>query len=265
MPTGFDLFAPGFATVLVLVAARMGGLVLTAPVFSARTIPTAVRTLVVVLVSVLLAPVAMGSHTGTPALTPAAVLTETVIGMTIGLGAALIVGASEAAGAILGVQIGLEGAALLDPVSQSESSALGQFTNLFTITLLLSLNLHLVMLQAVASSFVRLPVGATLHLDAGLSALVGLGSRLFVMGVRFASPVIAAVMVANAMLAVLGRVAPQMNLLAISFPVQIAVGVFALGAALPFIAAWLHGWQFEYQHMLSTTFSALQGASGGGR
>ncbi len=262
MAAGFDVFAPGAATVLVLVAARVGGVVLTAPVFSAHTIPMPVRTLLVVLISVLLAPVAASSHTGVPALTPAAVAAETVIGLAIGFGAAMIVGAAEAAGEILGVQIGLSGAALLDPLSQSQSSALGQFTSLFTITLLLSLNLHLVMLQALAASFDRVPVGAAVHLDAGLSVLVGLGTRLFIFGVRFASPVIAAVMVVNAMLAVLGRVAPQMNLLAISFPAQIAVGVFTLAAALPFIAAWLHGWRIEYDTTLTHTFNALAGAAG---
>jgi flagellar biosynthesis protein FliR len=258
----FDLFAPGSATVLVLVAARVGGVVLAAPVFSAATVPVPVRTLLVVLFTVLLQPAALAAHVGVPALTPALAASETVVGLAIGMGAALIVGASEAAGEILGVQIGLSGAALLDPLGNGESSALSTFTSLFTIALLLSLNLHLVMLRALAASFERLPVGAVLHLDAGLGALVALGTRLFVLGVRFASPVIAAVMIVNAALAVLGRVAPQMNLLAISFPAQIGVGVFALGVALPFIAFWLRGWTGEYAAMLAHTFGALLGVPG---
>jgi flagellar biosynthesis protein FliR len=53
-----------------------------------------------------------------------------------------------------------------------------------------------------------------------------------------------------------------MNLLAISFPLQIAVGVFALGAALPFIAGWLHGWRGEYDAMITHAFRALAGARG---
>ncbi len=258
----FDPFAPGAATMLVLVSTRVGGVVLTAPVFSARTVPVPVRTLLVVLISVLLVPVALTSAVGMPLLTPAAVAGEAVVGIVIGTGAALIVGAAEAAGEILGIQIGLSGAALVDPLGQGQSSALSEFASLFTIALLLSLNLHLVMLQALATSLDRLPVGSVMHLDAGLSALVGLGTRLFVLGMRFASPVIAAVMVVNAALSVLGRVAPQMNLLAISFPLQIAVGVFALGAALPFIAGWLHGWRGEYDAMITHAFRALAGARG---
>ncbi len=258
----FDLFAPGAATILTLVATRVGGVVLVAPVFSASPVPVTVRTLLVVLVSVLLAPVAMASHVGVPAFTPALAASEMVVGVTIGMGAALIVGASEAAGEILGVQIGLSGAAVLDPLGHGQSSALSSFTSLFTIALLLSLNLHLVMLQALASSLQHLPVGEALHLDAGLWALVELGTRLFILGVRFASPVIGAVMLANAALAVLGRVAPQMNLLAISFPVQIAVGVLALGVALPFIAVSLRGWTGEYGAMLTRIFGALVGAPG---
>src|SRR5574338_608877 len=108
----FDLFAPGSAQVLALFGARVSGLVLVAPVFSARTVPVMVRTALVVVLTVLLQPVAMSHLTMPPALTPAAFLSETLVGFAIGMGAAIIVGAAEAAGELLAVQIGLSGAAV---------------------------------------------------------------------------------------------------------------------------------------------------------
>ena len=70
----FDLFAPGSAPVLALFGARVSGLVLVAPVFSARLVPVSLRTGVVILITVLLQPVAMSHLTTAPALTPTAFL-----------------------------------------------------------------------------------------------------------------------------------------------------------------------------------------------
>lgn len=258
----FNLFEPGAATMLALVAARVGGVVLVAPVFSATTTPVSVRTVLAVLLAVLLQPTALAAHVGIPALTPVLAVSEIVVGLIIGMGAAFIVGASEAAGEVIGIQIGLSGAAILDPLGNGEGSALRTFASLFTVALLLSLDLHVVMLRALAASFERLPVGAALRLDLGLGALVAAAARLFVLGVRFAAPVIAAVMLVNASLAVLGRVAPQVNLLAVAFPVQIMAGIVALGIALPYIAYWLGGWQGDYRAILDHAFRALATAPG---
>ena len=60
----FDLFAPGSAPVLALFGARVSGLVLVAPVFSARLVPVSLRTGVVILITVLLQPVASAQARG---------------------------------------------------------------------------------------------------------------------------------------------------------------------------------------------------------
>ena len=257
----FDLLAPGAATVLALVAARVGGLVLIAPMFSAKTIPMPLRTAMVVLLTVFVQPVAFAQQVGAPALTPAMLVGETLIGFTMGLGAALIVGAGEMAGDLLATQIGLSGEAILDPLSQRQTTALGQFMSLFTLVVLLSFDLHLAMIDALVGSFDRLPVGAALDLPHGLAALVATGSTLFVLGIRFAAPVIGAVMIVNVALAVLGRITPQMNLLSVSFPVQIAVGLAALLGALPFIANAQSSWRAGYDTMVSNSFAAFAGGA----
>jgi flagellar biosynthetic protein FliR len=101
------------------------------------------------------------------------------------------------------------------------------------------------------------PVGATLDVPRGLAELVATGSTLFVLGLRFAAPVIAAVLVTNAALAVLGRAAPQLNILSVAFPLQIAVGLMALFASLPLIASFFGGWTGVYDGLLDRVFGAL--------
>lgn len=256
----FDLFTPGAPAVLALFGARVSGLVLVAPVFSARPVPMAVKSALVVIIAILMVPVAQAHLTRPPELTPAAVVGEALVGFALGLGAAILIGAAESAGELLSIQIGLSGSAIMDPLSQQQSTALGQFVHLFAIVLVLSLDGHLVMLDALAASAQRLPVGTPLDLAGGMRALVSLGATVFALGLQFAAPVVAVVMVANVALAVLSRAAPQLQILQLAFPVQILVGLGTLVAALPFIATWFLGWEASYDAMLTRAIAALAGA-----
>ncbi|MEO6445746.1 MAG: flagellar biosynthetic protein FliR [Gemmatimonadaceae bacterium] len=257
----FDIFASGAPTILALFGARVSGLVMVAPVFSARPIPVRVKSGLIVLLSILMVPMAQSQLTAPPALTPVAILGETLVGFAIGLGAALIVGAAESAGEYLAIQIGLSGSAIVDPLSQQQSTALGQFVHLFAIVLVLSLDGHLVMLDSLAASAQRIPIGTSLDIAAGLRGMVSLGSSLFALGLQFAAPVIAVVLIANVALAVLSRAAPQLQILQLAFPVQIIVGLGTLIATLPFIASWFLGWESVYDGMLTRAMTALTGGT----
>ncbi len=213
-----DLFAPGSAAVAVLLAMRMTGLMLIAPVFSAKTVPVALRTALLVLFTVLIQPVAYASAHGIPQITPASAVGELLVGFAIGLGVALLVGAAETAGDLIAIQIGLSGASLLDPFSNVSSPVLSNFFSLFVITLLLALNVHLAMLEAIGSSLRAVPIGSAMNIQSGLGAMLSLGGTLFVSGLQFAAPVLATVMIGNVALAVLSRAAPQLNILSVAFP-----------------------------------------------
>ena len=251
-----DLFAPGSAQTLVLLAARVGGLVMVAPVFSTKNVPVAVRTGIVVLLTILLQPVAFAQAANAPLITPETFVAETLVGFALGLGAALLVGAASVAGDLIGMQIGLSGASILDPINNSSENVLGVFGNLFAITLMLAVDAHLVMIDAVAESVRAIPIGGGLHAE-GMRAMVRSASILFGLGLQFAAPVIATVLVANTALAVLGRAAPSLNILSVAFPIQIGIGLLALGASIPFIGAFYHGWSGVYTATMQRVFTAF--------
>jgi len=234
---------------------------LVAPVFSGRTVPVALRTALVVLFTVLVQPVALAESVA-PRLTPTAGIGELIVGLAIGLGVALLVGAAEVAGELLAIQIGLSGASVLDPMTNASTPVLGNFLSLFTITVLLALNVHLAMLEALATSLRTLPVGTALDLQRGAAAMVSLGTTLFITGLRFAAPVIATVMIGNTALAILSRAAPQLNILSVAFPLQIGLGLFALGATIPYLATVLGNWPGHYDAQLTALFSALAAPAG---
>jgi flagellar biosynthesis protein FliR len=251
-----DLFAPGSPQTLVLLGMRVGGLVMAAPVFSAKTIPTSIRTAIIVLLTALLQPAAFAQTTAVPQLSPETFVSEMLVGLALGLGAAFLIGAATVAGDLMGIQIGLSGAAVLDPTNNSSENALGTFGTLFATTLLLAVDAHLVMIDAVAKSVHVIPIGSGLHV-AGVRAMVRSASVLFGLGLQFAAPVIAAVLVANTALAVLSRAAPQLNILSVAFPVQIGIGLFALAASIPFVGAFYHGWSGVYMGTVDRVFGAF--------
>lgn len=254
----FDVFAPGAMPMMILFGSRVSGLMLIAPVFSARPIPAKIRACVLIVLVVLMMPV-MAAGSAPAHATPSSVLSEALIGFTIGLGAALLIGAAELAGELLAIQIGLQGSAIVDPMSHQQSTALGQFMNLFAIALLLSLNAHVVMLEALHASVDLIPIGAGTHLQDGLGGMLKLGSTLFALGLRFAAPVIAVVLLVNVALAVLSRAAPQLNILSLAFPVQILAGLAALIALVPILGTWFLGWETTYSDLLGLGLSAFKG------
>ena len=258
-----ELLAPTSVATLVLLVFRVGGLVLAAPVFSARMMSVMLKTSIVVVLSWLLHPMALGAAGGEVRLTTGHVLAEMLVGLAMGLGAAVLVGAAEAMGDLLAVHIGLSGASSLDPLTNISVPVLGQFANLFAVTLMLSVDGHLVMLGALAKSLQMIPVGSDPNLAAGASAMVAMGSSLFVIGLRFAAPVLATVLLANVALAILTRAAPQLNVLSIAFPIQIAVGLFAFAASIPAIGSFYLGWNGVYNDLIGHVMASFM--AGGGR
>ena len=65
------------------------------------------------------------------------------------------------------------------------------------------------------------------------------------------TPVVRALLIANIALGVLGRVAPQLNLMAIGFPITIVLGFSALIVSLSYLASPLQQlFEFGLQSML---------------
>jgi flagellar biosynthetic protein FliR len=238
-----DFFAPGVAAACVLTALRLGGLLLIAPVWSAKSVPMRLRTALLVLFAVLLLPAAQATASlDTLRITPATFLAESAIGFFIGLAGALVIAASEFAGELITTSIGLSGAAIFDPLNNTQGAVLQSFLQLVAMMLLLFTGGHLVMLDAVAHSFRVMPLGAPIDIGAGAHTLVTAARTIFATGVQFAAPVIAAVLLLNLALAVLGRAAPQLNIMGLAFPLQIGVGLVTFAGSLALVAHALGTW-----------------------
>jgi flagellar biosynthetic protein FliR len=97
------------------------------------------------------------------------------------------------------------------------------------------LNGHLMVLMAVIRSFEVFPVNQNFLEALSLMKLYSLGGELFASGFWIALPVVGMLMFANLALGVVSRVAPQMNIYAVGFPITLTVGLVGIAAALPLL------------------------------
>ncbi|OIQ75481.1 flagellar biosynthetic protein FliR [mine drainage metagenome] len=207
-----------------------------APAFGMGSVPVMLRVGLAVLVSVALAP-------ALPAMPPVQfgtatawmlVLQQMLVGGAIGLAMTLILSAVQLAGGVIGLQMGMGFATLFDPVQGVQVTSLASFLNMLTLLLFLALNGHLVLLAVLARSFTLLPVAPNLGLTAQSWHTLALsGGAIFSLGLALAAPVLGVLLIANLGLGVLTKLAPQLNLFAIGFPLFFMLGFLALYLVMP--------------------------------
>lgn len=243
----------------VLLAMRVSGLVLVAPVLSSRAVSRQTKIVVICLLTVLLWPAATRAAGSGAALNASTFVTEWMVGLGLGLGAMILVGAAESAGDMLAIQIGLAGGNVINPMSDNPVPVLGQLLGLFAVTMLLTTGGHHMMLDAFAATLDIIPPGSGISLQEGAFAVVDLGSRLFLLGLRVAAPVIGAVMVGNVVLGVLARTVPQLNVLMVAFPVQIGIGLLTIGFSMPLVASLYGEWPLLYEQVVENIVRGFTG------
>lgn len=239
-----------------LLAARLGGMLLAAPMYSARTIPVRVRAVLLIVLTLALLPSV--DPVAVPP-TPLGFAVETGIGLTIGLAASFYIAGASAAGSLLAIQMGLSGSATLNPLSGESAPIVSQFARLLALTIVLSLGGHLLIIEAVSESLSLAPLGGPVAIEQGFLGLVDVAGRVFAIALRFAAPVVAVLLIGNVVLGILGRAVPQMNLLMVAFPVQIAVGLLAIAAVIPIIGTLMGAWAFDFEYDLSRVLDLLVG------
>lgn len=216
---------------------RVLALFTSAPVFSMRVIPVRTRIGLAFLVAVCAQAVlpeqpviSLNSREAA-----GAVVQQVGIGLAMGFAVRLVVAAVELAGEIIGLQMGLNFASFFDPASNAQVSAVARFFGNISMLLFVVINGHLMVLMAVVKSFDSFPVGGNFLQAIGQMRLHELGASLFSSALWIALPMIALLLFVNLTLGIISRVAPQMNIYAVGFPVTLTVGMLGITATLPML------------------------------
>jgi len=214
---------------------RVAALVTAIPVFGGRQVPAQFRIGLIAAVTLMLFPLM-------EPLTPEITLTmpgfgllivgEVLLGLLLGLSARLIFTAVELGGNVIGTKMGFAAANVFDPQSQQQVALMSRFQNLFAMLIFLALNGHHIFLRLIIKSYTILPVGYFDFSGGAMEFLTNLTSSMFVLGVQFAAPVLAILIITSLVLGVMARVFPQLNVFMLSFPVNIGIAFLVIGLTL---------------------------------
>jgi flagellar biosynthetic protein FliR len=157
------------------------------------------------------------------------------VGLSIGFAVRLVFAAVELAGEVIGFQMGLNFASFFDPTMGGQSSAVAIFFSQMTSLLFVVMNGHIMVLMAVNKSFQAFPIDQNFLQALGRMKLYTLGTDLFASALWIALPIIGMLMFTNLALGIISRVAPQLNIFAIGFPITLLVGLVGIAFTLPML------------------------------
>jgi flagellar biosynthesis protein FliR len=221
-----------FLAAMMLAMVRLSGLMVLAPVFSSEAIPARVKVLFVLAVSVLLAPAVSALPQAHAEIGVLSVLGELGVGAVFGLSLSLLAEMLQFAGQILGIQFSFSLVNLLDPNSQIETPLLGQMLTLLSTVVLLGAGLHRTLLAALLRSFAWAPVGAFSMSPHIGTELLTMASGIFAAALGLAAPVLAATLLVELSVAMVGRLSPQLPVMSVAIPLKTMCGYVVLIGSL---------------------------------
>lgn len=221
----------------VLASVRLVAWLVVVPPFSSRSVPVLAKTLLALGLALAVAPSLAGHRPPADAVHLALAATqEALIGATMGFVTFLVFAAVQAAGDLVDVFGGFSLAAAFDPLSQNMNSVNGKLFSMLAMMLLFATDAHLLIIGGLLRSFETMPVGSTWQPGAATEVVTKLFGIFFTSAVQIALPLVAVLFLADLGLALLTRVAPQLNAIGIMFPAKIGLTLMLVGlsfAVLP--------------------------------
>jgi flagellar biosynthetic protein FliR len=165
----------------------------------------------------------------------AAVMSQAFIGFIFGFVAFLVFVGIQFAGEVMDLQVGFSIVNVINPLTSQNVSVLGEFQLALGSLLYLISNAHHMLFQGLAGSFNLVPlpyVSMQPQLETNLMAFF---SQAFFLVFQIAAPVGIALFLTNVGLALMTRVAPQLNVFAVGFPLQIMIGLTMIIISMPLL------------------------------
>lgn len=259
MTADFNLFGLTLARfeTIVLVLVRVSGMLAMVPIFSQQQLPRTLRfgigllfTFVMVATVPTIAPMQLGPLT-------VAVLAQLFVGLVFGFVAYLLFTGVQFAGQIIDLQMGFAIANVINPQTSQSVTIVGEYELTLATLLYLTINGHHLLIAGMARSFalVPLPYAATPDLLTG--DVMGFFTGALLVVLQIAAPVAISLFLVNVMLGLMARVAPQMNVFVIGFPLQIGIGLVMLIVSIPLLGAVFPGLVDQSGRQMDTVLRAM--------
>lgn len=220
----------------LLVAFRLAGLGLFAPLFSSIMIPFRIKGLLILMLAAAIYPAVPHHPVFDATLTVpqllALILTESMIGFVVGLLASLPMLGAQAGGVIMGQQVGMGLGQVYNPAFDTESDPFSQLLSFLTTATFLAVGGLEGTFRAVLDTFRSIPIGAMSTALLPTDLVIGTLGSAFELALRVSAPVMAITFLLLAAFGFLGRTMPQFNVINIGFTIKIIAALAILAVSL---------------------------------
>jgi flagellar biosynthesis protein FliR len=229
---GFYALLPAF----MLVLCRVGGLMLTAQVFSSIALPVQVRVFLAVAVSLAVFPMTVPYLPMQVSLAGACagLLGELAIGLLLGLAVQLVFTGLEMAAEMVGQMSGMRLGEVFNPMLEASAGALGELYTLVAMMAFIAVRGDHALIRALLDSFQTIPPLGFAPTEGLLALVLDMLELAFTLTIRIGGPMALALMLSFMTIGFLSRTIPQLHLMSIGFPLKAAVGLSV--AALTFVS-----------------------------
>lgn len=229
-------FFEGRILAFVIVLTRVSAFMMSAPLFSWVAIPIRIKVAMAFLTSIFFAMITPAAGSVNSIISVFLLLAnEVVYGIALGLVTTLLYSAVKISGRIAERQMGMAMAEAMDPFTGDRAQPIGMTMEILFMLLLFSVNGHHFFLRTIATSFEVFEPGTTPELAVLVKGIILSGSLMLTMALKLAVPTIGVFMALTVILGILARIAPEMNILFLSFPVRIGLGLIIITYLVPFI------------------------------
>ena len=214
--------------------ARVTGLLLVAPVLGSAYIPVTIKILIAVTITIFMLPLVQVPGGIDPLSMYGLILLgqQILIGIIIGMIIQVVFNAITIAGENIAMTMGLGFAHMTDPVNGITIPVVSQLLTVIASLYFLALNGHIALINMLVSSFEFIP-STELFSISNAMAVAEWGSRMFIGAVLISIPAVTALLVVNIAMGLMTRVAPQMNIFSVGFPLTMMLGFIFIMVSIP--------------------------------
>ena len=216
----------------LLIFTRVSCFVFIAPFFSMNSVPARIRIGISFFTAMLLYQALSPADIivyGTVMEYALIVMKEAITGLLIGFSATMCTSIVNFAGSVADMETGLSMVTLLDPTTRENTSITGVFFQYVLMLMMIATGMYRYLFGALADTFTLMPVnGAVFHSDRLLNSMLLFLGEYILIGFRIVLPVFCVILLLNAVLGILAKVAPQMNMFSVGIQLKILTGLGVL-------------------------------------
>ncbi len=237
-----------------LIFARLGTAMALMPGFSSGFVPNRIRLSIALALSFVLAPVLIPTlPVRPPTVAGMGILItgEILIGAFFGTFARIMVSALQTAGTIISYVSSMANALIQDPIAEQQSSTIAGFLLTTGVVLVFVVDLHHVMIMAIADSYTMFEPGRALPMEDITYVMARRVADSFALGLKLASPFVIVGLTYYIGLGLLGRLMPQLQVFFFGLPFQIGLQIWVLTVSVSgILVVFLRNFEEGYQDFI---------------